>query len=144
MNVANIIKQISHTRRVQSELHKQIEHGVASKKFAVNAEGLYKKNEQEYYNLLRSLYELEGFVEENSNALSLIERSYFETLLAYGKTLLKTIRYFPKLTYFFWQKNLGKAQDQFQQRTFTADWSKFQSLQIQTSKAFGRLKQFAG
>ncbi len=142
MNIVNLIKQINRARRIHNSLFEQIELGVTSKKQTFNAEGLYKRNEQEYYNLLRTLHELDHFLVEKSAALSLEEQMYFETLLRYGNSLLKAIQFFPKLTYFFWQKSLGKNHNRFYQKAFVGDWNKYQLLQYKTGKMFGRVKGF--
>lgn len=142
MDAVKLIKQISRTHRIHKELSEQIELSIGSKKQVINAEGLYKQNEQQYYVLLRCSYELDQFLEKQSLGLTFEEKTYFETLLTFVKSLLTAIQYFPKLTYFFWQKSLGKNQDRFYQNAFVGDWGKYQVLETQVGRMFGRVKRF--
>src|SRR3989338_224920 len=142
MNIVNLTKQISRARSVNKELTEQIELSVGSKKHVINAEGLYKQNEQQYYVLLRCTHELDQFLKKENLILTFEEKTYFETLLVYIKSLLKAIQYFPKLTYFFWQKSFGRNQDRFYQTAFVRDWSKYQMLGAQAGMMLGRVKQF--
>lgn len=142
MRIANLIKQINSCRRVHHELREQIEVGMRSKKYHISAEGLYQRNEQQFYSLLRCAHELDHFLEQPSIPSTSEERAYLETLLLYAKSLLKVIRHFPKLTYFFWQRSLGKNKDQFYERAFVTDWNKYQSFNSHEGTMFRRLAQF--
>lgn len=142
MNIVNLIKQISRAHRVHKELNEQIELSIGSKKHVINAEGLYKQNERQFYVLLRCSHELDQFLEKQSEVLTFEEKTYFETLLTYVRSLLKTIQYFPKLTYFYWQKSLGRYQDRFYQTAFVGDWNKYQVLEARAGMMLGRVKRF--
>lgn len=141
MNAITLIKQINQARRVHNELSGQIGLGIGSKKHIINAEGLYKQNEQQYYILLRCSHELDQFLGETS-ILTLKEQVYFETLLEYTTSLIKTIRFFPKITYFFWQRDLRRDQDKFYENALEKDWCKYQLLKNRAGNIFGRVKQF--
>ncbi len=143
MELIRLIKQIDHCRRSHGELCGQIERAAEFEKHAINAEGLYKKNEQLFYALLRSIHGIERFVDQNEKRFAPQEYAYFEALLAYGKSLLKVNRIFPKLTYFFWQKSLGNPQERCFQEVFFVNWSNYRALQFQSIRTFARIRQYA-
>jgi len=141
MRINDLVKQLNLCKRVQDTLFGEIELGVKTRNHEIHPEGLYKKNEQSFYTLLRCCHELESFLERQNAVLTPDERTYFERLVHYTKSLLKTNRLFPKLSYFFWQRSLGKNQDRFYQHAFDVDWNRSRSFRVKAQMSLRKIQR---